>query len=168
MFTTHTLIRILKYILPGIVMILFYLAATNMYKSVVQRGYDSRNEEVTALIGSVETLTAANKVFKTNETTFRDKIAQLEADKDSLNSKIGAMETEKLNALKNQKATFEATQAVTNKAMRDLAAIKQPKDIDFAAIFKEMKGLDYVYDTKTDSCRIINGGTLLHNAAKGK
>lgn len=140
----------------------------NRIDAAFDRGADSRDLEVTELVGDLKTANADIDTLTGDLTRCRKSNTQLEADKSSLNSRIIASAEESAKALTDQAQQFANTQAVTGKAMDTLARNTQAADIDFAAILEQLKGVSYDVDENTGRCVIRGGGRILSNAAKGK
>ena len=132
------------------------------------KGADSRQAEVDSLTSSLDKVKGELKTEKTDLATCRLNFRTVNADLSSSKSKLAAQADENKQKLKLQAETFEATQKANRDAMNALAKANEINKVDFSEIFEGMKGLSYVYDPNTETCRVSGGADQLRNAARGK
>lgn len=125
------------------------------------RGEVSRQAEIDDLSNQLS-------VSNTDLKTCKDARLIAETEAGNLNRKMVAQADENADALVKQAEQFAATQNVTTRAMETLARNTRSSDIDFAAILKELKGVEYDYDSNTGRCIIRGGGLVLRDSARGK
>lgn len=125
------------------------------------RGEESRQAEI-------DTLTADLTTMGADFTECRKMRLKAETEAGNLNRKLVAQADENAKALVRQAEQFTATQDVTIRSMETLARNTRSSEVDFAAIIKELKGVEYDYDQNTGRCIIRGGGLVLRDSARGK
>ena len=161
-------VGLLKVFGPIVILVALFFAHRWAVGNAYDDGVESRDEEVAKLTGDLETT-------KANVTTLQGDLGRCQSNKNlaeteasNLKGKLAAQADENAKALKIQAEQFATTQSITNRAMDTLARNTKANDVDFAAIFEQLKGVNYDYDQDTGRCVIRGGGRVLQDAARGR
>ena len=115
-------------------------------------------------------ITALNEKIENLETKFDNSQKLLDdckTDKINLGAEITALEKQRLAAAQAQLDLVRENQKVTADAIRAATAASSRNDDFFADLARQLGDVEYETNCEADDVRIIGGGRVLRNAAKG-
>lgn len=153
---------------PIVLIIIGIFIYNNNIDSAIQKGYNSRNTEVSTLENKLSDIESEKIEISNNLITAKQNNVIYINEITNLNNKLSAQADEAKLELKAQAKAFASAQKSTNDAMKSLAENVKSNDTNFLDILEQLKGVTYEYDDKNNKCIVVGGGRVLRNAAKGK